>query len=314
MNFNRDKFFSGYRAAFGSLNQKQVDGLNFLLDKLEEDDFSLPQASYVLATVDHETAHTFQPIKEIRERKTSPRRANQDRYWLDNFYGRGYVQITWRKNYEKFGIADNPDLALEPETAYTILSEGMKGGDFTGKKLSDYINDEETNFIDARKVVNGLDKADLIAGRARKFQNILQTSLMGEDEEPVRHHAARPKAETDKPAEPPSEPDKKDQVTTVDSTPPVVNVPTPKGSITSKVAAATAAVGPILGATGLKLGGIEFSAMSIIAICVLIGVGVITAAILFDRDRERQLKRQLASVNNLADRNRDNVVAGDVQS
>jgi hypothetical protein len=311
MKINRDKWFSGYRAAFGPLNQRQVDGISFLLDKLEEDDFTVPQASYVLATIDHETAHTFQPIKEYRAKSGSKGRANQDRYWLGGWFGRGYIQLTWKRNYEKFGIADNPDLALEPETAYRILSEGMKGGDFTGKKISDYINDKETNFVDARRVVNGLDKADLIAGRARKFQKIIEASTV-ENEEPVRHHASKPVVHVspDQPAKP-AEPDKKDQVTTVSSDPPVVNVPTPKGSITTKIAAATAAIGPILGATGIKLGGVELSQGTIVVLGVVIVAGMILGAVMWDRDRERQLRRQLASVNNLADKGRMNVTAGD---
>ena len=182
MLINRDKFFQGYRAAFGSLNQSQVDGLDFLLDKLEQDTFSLKQVAYILATIHHETGvrrngelQTFQPIKELRERSDSPRRANQDRYWLTGFYGRGLVQITWKKNYEKFGIADDTDKALDPETAYEIASRGMREGLFTGKKLSDYINGQ-ADYRNARKIINGLDKADEIASKARKYESILSTS------------------------------------------------------------------------------------------------------------------------------------------
>lgn len=180
--FNREKFFTLHRAAFGSLNQGQVDGLNFLLDKLEQDTFSLKQTAYILATIHHETGvrrngelQTFQPIKELRERSDSPRRANQDRYWLTGYYGRGLVQITWEKNYQKFGIADTPDKALDPETAYEITSRGMREGLFTGKKLADYINGK-ADYRNARKIINGLDKADEIAAKARKYESILSAS------------------------------------------------------------------------------------------------------------------------------------------
>lgn len=180
--YNREKFFALHRAAFGSLNQGQVDGLNFLLDKLEQDTFSLKQTAYILATIHHETGvkrngelQTFQPIKELRERSDSPRRKNQDRYWLTGYYGRGYVQITWKDNYKKFGIADTPDRALDPETAYEITSRGMREGMFTGKKLADFINGQ-ADYRNARKIINGLDKAAEIAAKARTYEAILLES------------------------------------------------------------------------------------------------------------------------------------------
>lgn len=152
------------------------------MGKLESDIFSLKQAAYVLATIDHETAHTFQPIMERRERASSPRRKNQDRYWLTNYQGRGFVQITWDYNYEKFGIADTPDKALEPETAYEIVSRGMRDGMFTGKRLDTYINEKTVDRRNARKVINGLDKADQIAANARKFEAVLENAA---EDDPV---------------------------------------------------------------------------------------------------------------------------------
>lgn len=189
MRFNRKTFFDGVRELFGSLNQSQVDGLEFLLGKFETDPAwrNLQQVAYVLATVDHESAHTFQPIKEFRARAGTPGRANQDRYWLSGFYGRGYVQVTWRKNYEKFGIADDPDKALEPETAYNILTEGMLAGLFTGKALGQYIDDDDADYVNARRVVNGLDRAEHIARVAEKFEAILKTAETGDIPTPVPH-------------------------------------------------------------------------------------------------------------------------------
>jgi len=94
MNFNRKKFYSEYRKAFGALEQGAVDGLEFLLGKFEEDNWTdLRLISYVLATCKHESANTFQPIKEYRSRVGSKGRANQDRYWLSGYYGRGLRQM-----------------------------------------------------------------------------------------------------------------------------------------------------------------------------------------------------------------------------
>src|SRR5688572_27023921 len=139
MRYDRRTFFDSYRKSFGPLSQDQVDGLEFLLGKLEGDQFTLPQSAYVLATVKHETADTFQPIKEKRARTGTKLRKTQDRYWLSGYYGRGFVQVTWQKNYEKFGIADSPEKALEPETAYDILSRGMRNGMFTSHPLAAFI-------------------------------------------------------------------------------------------------------------------------------------------------------------------------------
>lgn len=146
MVFDHQAFFSGYRTAFGSLDQSQASGLEFLLSKLELDTFSPKQVAYILATTDHETAHTFQPVRERRGRPGTKIRKVQDKYWGSGYYGRGYCQITWERNYRLFAqklgvdLVNNPDIALEPEIAYQIMSLGMREGLFTGRKLSDYID------------------------------------------------------------------------------------------------------------------------------------------------------------------------------
>ena len=103
------------------------------------------------------------------------------------YIGRGYVQLTWKFNYEKFGkllnipLADNPALANEPETAWKVLELGMTKGLFTGKKLSDYIKtppglpegEERCDFYNARKIINGLDSAGLIQSYAEKYLEVL---------------------------------------------------------------------------------------------------------------------------------------------
>ncbi len=190
MLISRKKFFDAFRAAHhqirkAPLEASQVAGLEFLLGKFEGDNWKdLRLISYVLATTAHESAWEFQPIKERRSRVGTKGRANQDRYWLTGFYGRGYVQITWRKNYEKLGkaigvnLTENPELALEKETAYQILVVGMLRGLFTGKKLSDFINKNECDYVGARRIVNGTDKAALIASYAQTFERILRASIL----------------------------------------------------------------------------------------------------------------------------------------
>src|SRR5690606_4349340 len=96
------------------------------------------------------------------------------------FYkGRGFVMITGKANYSKFSkilgidLVKSPELALDPKVASFIIVYGMKNGTFTGKKLSDYINDKIIDFRNARRIVNGLDKADTIATYARNFLKYL---------------------------------------------------------------------------------------------------------------------------------------------
>ena len=83
--------------------------------------------------------------------------------------------ISTSANYAKAGqkiglgnsLVSNPDRALESCIAAKVLVLGCKEGWFTGKKLSDYINGSTTDYTNARRIVNGLDKASLIAGYAQ---------------------------------------------------------------------------------------------------------------------------------------------------
>lgn len=182
---NRATFFDAIRPHFGKLSQSQVQGLEILLTATE----GLPVEfrAYLLATAKHETAHTMQPIHECGKRayfdkyepgtKIGARLGNTvigDGY---RFRGRGYVQITGRGNYEKAGrklglnLLADPDAALSPPIAAKVLIVGCSEGWFTGKKLSDYLPGD---YVNARRVVNGTDEADLIAKSAQAFEAALR--------------------------------------------------------------------------------------------------------------------------------------------
>jgi predicted chitinase len=130
------------------------------------------QIAYVLATTDHETAHTFQPVREAFWLSEEWRRENL-RYYP--YYGRGYVQLTWQNNYEKYGtilgidLVNDPDLALQPPNALFILVHGFKTGTFTGRSITDFINANQTDFIGARRCINDSDKAVEIAALAQTY-------------------------------------------------------------------------------------------------------------------------------------------------
>lgn len=172
--------------------------MNFLLDKLDESQMitRLSEYAYILATIKHETADTFAPIEEAYWIKPESKRIAV----LKNMYkgrssiihpsgklytGRGYVQLTHFDNYikmstyvkEKFheiDIAEEPEKACEPEIAWIVLEAGMSKGLFTGKKLPDYFTDDRTDFRNARKIINGLDRAELIKGYAERYCDVLE--------------------------------------------------------------------------------------------------------------------------------------------
>lgn len=96
------------------------------------------------------------------------------------YRGRGLVHLTWKNNYRKaqeqfdVNFVSQPDKAAEPEHSVPIMIWGMKEGIFTGKKLSDYISSAGVNYVEARRIINGSDQQQLIAGYARKFESILR--------------------------------------------------------------------------------------------------------------------------------------------
>jgi hypothetical protein len=130
------------------------------------------QIAYVLATAKWETDKTFKPVREAHKLSEEWRKKNL-RYYP--YYGRGYVQLTWENNYRKYSgllgvdLVNNPDLAMQPEIALYVLVHGFKTGIFTGRKITDYINQEKTDFIQARRCINGTDRASEIANIAEDF-------------------------------------------------------------------------------------------------------------------------------------------------
>lgn len=180
--------FNLLRVGLGRLNQSQIDEINFLVGEFDKDkSISYAQASYMLATVWHETAGTMLPIAEYgkgSERKYGKKVDIDGSAYegLDHiYYGRGYVQLTWLSNFakarSKLGVdfVNNPDLVMLKEHAVRILIVGMKEGWFTGKKLSDYIHLSKKDYVGARRIINGTDKAHKIAKEAVVFEKALRS-------------------------------------------------------------------------------------------------------------------------------------------
>lgn len=197
---NAPAFFNKLRGGLlgPSLENSEVEGLNAILDACKG--LTASQTAYCLATAYHETAHTLQPIKEMGGNAYFTRMYDINGARPDvarrlgnslpgdgaKFAGRGYVQLTGRANYLKAGqklglgegLISNPDRAMEDAIAARIMRAGMEEGWFTGKSLTSYLFDGKAGtldqFFNCRKIINGVDRANLIAGYALDFQTALQ--------------------------------------------------------------------------------------------------------------------------------------------
>lgn len=186
---DRAKFFATVRDRLESdrkLDQPQVDGMTAILDVMTGQ--PLAWTAYALATAWHETNGTMQPVREAYWMSEAWRKRNL-RYWP--WYGRGYVQLTWQENYAKAdlklgldgSLIANADRALEPRISAGILLRGMIEGWFAGDRNGRHTFERHlpatgtatrTQYMEARRIINGMDKADLIEDYAQAFERALR--------------------------------------------------------------------------------------------------------------------------------------------
>ncbi len=183
---DKGAFFSTVRARLGSLNQLQVTGLETVLDACEG--APLAHAAYMLATAWHETNKTMQPVREAYWLSEEWRKTHL-RYFP--WYGRGFVQLTWKVNYTKAdakcaaefnlspgAVLDEPDLVMRPDLAAFIMRKGMDEGWFSGVSLGKVLPSSgvatRQQYMNARTIINGHDKADLIEDYAQAFEHALR--------------------------------------------------------------------------------------------------------------------------------------------
>jgi len=192
--WNRSLFFDeiGRSLCNGALTPSQREGVEYKLTAFERYDIADDRwCAYMLATSYHETAGTLQPVEEAGRGRGRPygekRKLDGTFYHLPDriYYGRGDVQLTWYENYERMGrvlhlpLLEQPELALRPDISARIMIEGMTRGlsgrgDFTGAALEDFFNDRRDDPLHARRVVNGLDRAALIARYHNHFLSALR--------------------------------------------------------------------------------------------------------------------------------------------
>lgn len=186
------------------ISQDEFSGCDAIVTACVRAGWPLPWTAYALATAYHETAHTMQPIKEnggtayytrmYDIRGSRPDKAKE----LGNlspgdgarYPGRGYVQLTGKALYAKataklaalgikVDLVANPDDAMRPDVAAAIMVSGMEEGWFTGRDLADDLPRNAgiatlQKFVMSRDIINGKDRADMIAGYAMNFQTGLQ--------------------------------------------------------------------------------------------------------------------------------------------
>ena len=164
-------FFSSVRKSIftNGLTKGQVDGMEKILDywTAEHSDITLDQMSYILATIYWETGHKMMPVKEAG----GERYLRSKRYYP--YIGVGLVQVTWSQNWRRWGISKAED-GLSWPIALRATFEGMLQGAFTGKRLSDYIGNGRRDYVSARRIINGTDRAKEIAAIAEKFRTALR--------------------------------------------------------------------------------------------------------------------------------------------
>jgi putative chitinase len=152
----------------------------FLTNDTVNESYSKQQLAYLLATVYHETGivrnkklyRDMAPVEEMGKGKDR-------KYGIPIngkvYYGRGHVQLTWLANYEKAGkflgidLVNKPELALDEKISASIIINGMLYGWFTGKTIKSYLG-KPSYYIDSRRIINGTDKAALIANYAIAFE------------------------------------------------------------------------------------------------------------------------------------------------
>lgn len=181
---NPDAFFAAVRQITGPLDQQQVDTINRLLEAAAH--WRTSWLAYGLATAWHEAR--LKPIEEWGRGKGRP--YSKPGKYGQSQHGRGLVQLTWDRNYEwadkALGLGGTLlkdfNRALEPEIATAILVKGMEEGAFTGKRLGNYLAGEKGDvpaFTRCRLIINGTDRAEMIANLAVDFQSAIEAGDWG---------------------------------------------------------------------------------------------------------------------------------------
>jgi hypothetical protein len=168
----------------GNLTDKQAKRLGIILHYCKK--YKVTDArkvAYIVITAWHESDELLDLTEDRASKTKNPTLyLLQNRYWHTGYWGRGFVQITWESNYRKMGkllkidLVRNPDHMLDEHLAAEALVLGMKLGTYTGRKLCDYFNESRTDWVNARRIVNGLDRAKELAAQAQSLYEALESA------------------------------------------------------------------------------------------------------------------------------------------
>jgi len=142
--------------------------LPLIAHALEDEGILTPRVlAYALATIEHETASTFEPLEEYKGRKSARRLGYEGG---TNYFGRGFIQLTHLRNYKKIGerigmgdtLVRKPELAATPEVAAKVLAAFFKDN-------GPAVLASQGNFVAARKPINPDYQGYSIALLAQKY-------------------------------------------------------------------------------------------------------------------------------------------------
>lgn len=235
---NRAAFYAELRkrnsGLFGtSLSQRQVDGIEGLLDAFAEvGDGKADTLGYGLGTVYHETGRRMVPVREgfaksdavARKavQKLAARRgpnSNVAKYAQPQppyghvYYGRGHVQLTWIDNYRtsskdaSIDLVKHPDAMLDPKISARVLFRGLLDGRWNGRRKGLRYYLDRGDWIGARRTVNVQDRAAEIAEYGKDFLRAIEAAGGWKQDGFVRPDAEPPaqprNVALDKPVSPP---------------------------------------------------------------------------------------------------------------
>ncbi|MFB2937623.1 hypothetical protein ACE1B6_20435 [Aerosakkonemataceae cyanobacterium BLCC-F154] len=192
---SRETFFNNYAKELGYLSPQGKAALTQIFNFLgkDKDIRNIRHIAYILATIKYKTNNTY--IPGIESEELGKQYENREDLGNDKpgdgsrYRGRGYIHITGKENYTKMSkvlnfqgtdndLVQHPDKAADPQIAYRILMYNLNTGYFTGRKLSEFITDNNVDYLNARQVIDRkFDRATEIANNAQKFEMILRESL-----------------------------------------------------------------------------------------------------------------------------------------
>lgn len=203
---DKTRFYDVLRAQrstmFGPrLSSLQVAGIEGILSAFAKyGDGRVKTLAYALATARREVGEGMVPVREGFRKTDADARAyvmrnygHRGRKWYcypagpygQVYYGRGYAQETWLKNYQAaaaetgLDLVRNPDLVLEPALAGRLLIAGLLSGRWNGhgRGIAYYLPTGGPDDLEnARRTVNITDHWQDVAGYYREFKAALEAA------------------------------------------------------------------------------------------------------------------------------------------